>query len=85
MPTSKIPSTIICSKAKITGSVHFGENCIVHNECEISADGGDIIFGDYCIIEEYCVIKNMPRKDKDGNFIKKTMRIGNYNVFEAYS
>ena len=32
----------VLSKAKITGSVHFGENCIVHDFCEIIDEGGGI-------------------------------------------
>lgn len=49
----------------------------------ILAEGGDIIIGDYTIIEEFVKIWNQPRKDKEGNLVKKTMKIGNYNLFEV--
>ena len=51
--------------------------------CTIKADGGDITIGDYTIIEEFVTIINQPRKDKEGNFVKRTMKIGNYNLIEC--
>ena len=41
------------------------------------------MIGDYNIIEEYAKIINQPRKDQQGNVVKRTMRIGNYNLFEV--
>ena len=67
----------------MTGTVKFGDGCIVHPKCLIKADGGDIIFGNYCIIEEKCRILNTGRKDEQGKIIRRDMRIGSYNVFEA--
>ena len=61
----------------------FGDGCIVHPKCTIVAEAGDIIFGDFCIIEEKCKIVNLIKKDEQGKPIKREMRIGNYNVFEA--
>jgi len=58
---------------------------VVHPSATILAEGGDIIFGDFCIIEELVVIKNVPRKDKEGNLVKRAMKIGNYNIFECGS
>ena len=29
------------------------------------------------------VIKNVPRKDKEGNLVKRAMKVGNYNIFEC--
>jgi dynactin-6 len=49
----------------------------------INAEGGDIIFGDCNIIEEYVNIVNYARKDASGNIMRKTMKIGNYNLFEV--
>lgn len=49
----------------------------------IIAEGGDIVIGDYTIIEEFVKIWNQPRKDKEGNIVKRTMRIGSYNIFEC--
>ena len=34
-------------------------------------------------MEEYAKIINQPRKDQQGNIVKRTMRIGNYNLFEV--
>ncbi len=51
--------------------------------CNIVAEGGDIIIGDNTIIEEFVKIWNQPRKDKEGNIVKRTMRIGSYNIFEC--
>jgi dynactin-6 len=42
-----------------------------------------MIFGDYCIIEENVKILNQKRTDAQGNPVKRTMRIGNYNMFEV--
>lgn len=67
----------------IKGNVTFGEGCIVHPGAQIIAEGGDIIFGDFNIVEEYAKIVNVPRKDQQGNAVKRTMRIGNYNQFEV--
>lgn len=55
----------------------------MHLKATIIAEGGDIIIGDYTIIEEFVKIWNQPRKDKEGNLVKKTMKIGNYNLFEV--
>lgn len=79
----KAPTTVICAKAELSGNIHFGEGVIVHPMCKISADGGDINIGDYTIIEEYVTIVNQPRKDKEGNIVKRTMKIGAYNLFET--
>jgi dynactin-6 len=70
-------------KAEIKGNVIFGDGCIIHPQCTITAEGGDIIFGDFNIIEEFVNIVNYSRKDASGNIVKKTMRIGNYNLFEV--
>jgi len=55
----------------------------VHPMCNIVAEGGDIIIGDYTIIEEFVKIWNVPRKDKEGNLVKRAMKIGSYNLFEC--
>ena len=55
----------------------------MHPGANILADGGDIIIGDYNIIEEYARIVNLQRKDAQGNPVKRTMTIGNYNTFEV--
>jgi dynactin-6 len=78
----KAPPIMVCSKADIVGNVYFGEGCVVHNNATIQADGGDIIFGEYCIIEDHVRIVNQPRRDRENNVVKKTMKIGNYNLFE---
>lgn len=79
----KTQNLTIWASTKLEGNIHFGEGCIVHPSATILAEGGDIIFGDYCIIEELVVIKNVPRKDKEGNLVKRAMKIGNYNIFEC--
>jgi dynactin-6 len=79
----KTQNLTIWASTKLEGNIHFGEGCIVHPSATISAEGGDIIFGDYCIIEELVVIKNVPRKDKEGNLVKRAMKVGNYNIFEC--
>ena len=78
-----MPTTVICAKAELQGSIHFGEGCIVHPNATIIAEGGDIIIGDFTIIEEFVKIWNQPRKDKEGNLVKKQMKIGSYNLFEC--
>ena len=80
---AKPQQNIFCVKAEIKGNVIFGEGCIVHPQCIINAEGGDIIFGDCNIIEEYVNIVNYARKDASGNIIRKPMRIGSYNLFEV--
>lgn len=55
----------------------------MHLKATIIAEGGDIIIGDYTIVEEFVKIWNQPRKDKEGNLVKKTMKIGSYNLFEV--
>lgn len=55
----------------------------MHPNAQIIAEGGDIIFGDYNIIEEFVKIINQPRKDKEGNVVKRPMKIGSYNLFEV--
>ena len=61
----------------------FGEGCIVHPGAQILAEGGEIIMGDFNIVEEYARIVNQPRKDQQGNVVRRTMRIGSYNSFEV--
>jgi dynactin-6 len=72
-------------KADITGNVYFGDGCVVHQGAVIHADGGEIYFGENCVIEEYVKIINQQRKDREGNIVKKTMRIGSHNLFEIGS
>lgn len=55
----------------------------MHPGAQILAEGGDIVIGDFNIIEEYARIINQPRKDQQGNILKRNMRIGNYNLFEV--
>ena len=55
----------------------------MHPMCNIVAEGGDIFIGDYTIIEEFVKIWNVPRKDKEGNLVKRAMKIGSYNLFEC--
>ncbi len=64
-------------------NIRFGAGCIVHPYATIKALGGDIYFGDYNIIEEKVEIINQKRNDGKGQPIKKTMKIGNYNMFEV--
>ena len=71
------------NQAELQGRIVFGDGCIVHPKCTIVAEAGDIVFGNYCIIEEKCKILNLIRKDEQGKPIKREMKIGNYNVFEA--
>ena len=73
------------NQAELQGRILFGDGCIVHPKCTIVAEAGDIVFGNYCIIEEKCKILNLIRKDEQGKPIKREMKIGNHNVFEAGS
>ncbi|KAL4505104.1 hypothetical protein ABPG73_021951 [Tetrahymena malaccensis] len=64
-------------------SSHYDlKGCIIHPNCTILAEGGDIIFGDYNIIEERVSIVNKKSKDPAKN---KNMFIGSYNLFEVGS
>jgi len=83
--TSRRPQIVICSKSELKGSLSFGDGCVIHPGCVISAEGGDIVFGEFNIIEERVRIVNRLKKDEKGNPIKRTMRIGSYNTFEVGS
>lgn len=80
---TKPQQSVFCVKAEIKGNVIFGDGCVLHPQCTIDAEGGDIIFGDCNIIEEYVKIVNYARKDAQGNIVRRTMRIGSYNLFEV--
>ena len=74
---------MVCAKAELQGNIHLGEGVIIHPWCKISAEGGDITIGDYTIIEEFVRITNTPMKNKEGQYVKRPMRIGAYNLFEC--
>ena len=79
------PTIFVSNQAELQGRIVFGDGCIVHPKCTILAEAGDIVFGNYCIIEERCKISNLYKRDEQGKpiKIKREMKIGNYNVFEA--
>lgn len=68
------PGAVVCQEAELKGDITIAAKTVVHPKARIFAEQGPIVIGEGNLIEEQTLIWNStPRK---------TMVIGNFNVFE---
>ncbi|OQV20162.1 putative Dynactin subunit 6 [Hypsibius exemplaris] len=78
-----LPKAVVPREIELKGEITIGSRTVLHPSSKILAINGPIVIGEGNIIEEKTEIRNNFPPDKDGT--KKTLYIGNRNLFETYA